>query len=694
MGTTPRHAGFASVATIQAGLINELLAAASSLAPSPSFALPSPIQVGSDSVSISGTLAIVPPVVAFAANPDNLIAVTCGAAGTLTFLVNGTVLQVELTLTSTINVSLLVDVSPSLLALVVDLSHATISDITVSVEVGPPLTAVYQIALQDSSVLNAFSSALQSVPQSATTFSPPGATGTFPFTISTLTVTLPFSRVLVIPMDGNALTIAADVAPYTAGDPTQLVNLFTTPAPGPLYFTVDASGDEDGPQGNIFGGNAALSSANISTAVNGDFLSSMVSGQVSPQLNGLTVASGTTLESLSLAVGMYQSVIGQSNLPTNRYGCISVSGSGSWNTIGFTFSAAVTPILFSTPSQTYWDFSIVNYSYGSNALTAAEIVLGVLTAGIGGLILNSTIESIIANLVSNLALSAPRLLVNGGQSLPGIPGWSVSYNLMGIVIWQPESGAAEIDGYIAGDVSGPSPALPPPPTFHLTAPPHALQDPSPLPVSVSVSDSTLFNALLALRISWTAVRQDTLATVLSQDTPLTQAATSISIDRWSGDAIYNDTWTVTCEVYRPADSLTPHFSYFSQSIETGVTDVVDRRHPYAHWNHEVFIHDPHGPGPLKTHSFWTRNRKSAIHRTDILTRCSMLDRAMNEFLSKDASFEPSYLDSIASYGSQAQLESHQPVDKGGNKVLCDYCFFGGPTKVVWRNPTAPTPDWV
>jgi hypothetical protein len=47
-----------------------------------------------------------------------------------------------------------------------------------------------------------------------------------------------------------------------------------------------------------------------------------------------------------------------------------------------------------------------------------------------------------------------------------------------------------------------------------------------------------------------------------------------------------------------------------------------------------------------------------------------------------------YLDSIASYGSFADVESWRHC------VLCDYCFFGGPTRTTWRVPTPPTPDFV
>jgi hypothetical protein len=188
---------------------------------------------------------------------------------------------------------------------------------------------------------------------------------------------------------------------------------------------------------------------------------------------------------------------------------------------------------------------------------------------------------------------------------------------------------------------------------------------------------------LGLRIAWKAVRDDTGATVLSQDTALTSSALTVTIDRWSGDLTYNNTWTVTRQVYRPADSLTPHYAYFAQSVSAGASDVVDRHHPYVHWDHVAWFHEPYGSGPLKTHHFWTRSRHLRIHRTDVIIRCETLDMVFSQTQST-----PEHLDSIASHGAFGE------VNLWRRGVLCDYCFFGGPTRTAWKKPTHPTPDFV
>jgi hypothetical protein len=222
-------------------------------------------------------------------------------------------------------------------------------------------------------------------------------------------------------------------------------------------------------------------------------------------------------------------------------------------------------------------------------------------------------------------------------------------------------------------------------------------------MTLSISDAAVLDPALGLAagltIAWTAVRQDTNATVLSQATALSSGALTVQIDRWTGDLIYNDTWLVTCQLYHPADADAPQTTYFDQTLSVGVTDVVDRHHPYVHWQHTAFFHDPNAqtPGlPLDKHPLWHRSRKSRIHRTDILIRCEVLDAAVtalraqqNAVVVQNPPTPPvlTYLDTLASHGT---LED---VDRWRHGVLCDYCFFGGPTRTVWKTPTPPTPDW-
>jgi hypothetical protein len=112
--------------------------------------------------------------------------------------------------------------------------------------------------------------------------------------------------------------------------------------------------------------------------------------------------------------------------------------------------------------------------------------------------------------------------------------------------------------------------------------------------------------------------------------------------------------------------------------------VVDRHHPYVHWDHYAYFHDPSGPPPLLDHPLWSRSRHSRIHRTDILTRCEALDIAFA--LGRRAT--PEYLDSLSPYGAFSDVETWR------HGILCDYCFFGGPTKKEWKDPTPPTQPFV
>jgi hypothetical protein len=670
--STGRHAGYATVISVGEDFVNGMLTAAATLAPAPSFSLPSVVVIGGHTIGLEGTLTVVPPTVAFVANPGNLIGVTVGASGSVRLTDNGSnLVEVDITLTASVQVGLTVNVSATSLALGIDVSSVSVTSVDVAVEFGPPLPPIYQDALQDGSLLVVLSNALQSITPSALTFTIPGASGTLSYTVLGVTAQVVVSDAIVIPLDG-VLDVALDVAGYTSGDPTLLVNLITTPGPSASAFIYDQYGNETFSAG-LFRSHSGFG-INLAATVNAGFLVALINGPVNSLVAGITV-SGVTINSLSVSIGEVESVIGQSNLPTNWWGSLSASIDGSYSSIGFTFNASVTPVGIESPSKFYWDFTLVAYSYSSPLLAILDVLFPIVPV-IGPLVLNSTIASLIANAIASLPTVG--FASQGTEPVPRVPGWNIAYSVADIALWDPE-----IDVYVAAEVTGPPVLSPPPPVFQLAATPHALTDPSPIPVTLTVSDAGLLDPLLGLRISWTAVRDDTGATVLSQDTALSAAALTIEIDRWNGDLTYNDTWTVSCEVYRPADALLPRFGYFSQSVSAGVSDVVDRHHPYVHWDHVAWFHEPYGPPPLKSHHFWTRSRHSRIHRTDLLIRCGILEMVFSQTQSS-----PEYLDGIASHGSFADVERWR------HGVLCDYCFFGGPTRTVWKPPTPPTPDFV
>jgi hypothetical protein len=797
-----RHAGFASVVTIDGSLANKMLAAAATIFPAPSFSLPNVVTVGADQVGISGSVSFLTPTLSFAFNPDNLIGVAAGASGLLQLTVNGAnAIEVQLTLTFALNVGLFIDVSPSSLTLGPDFSHATVSSVDIAVDFGPPLAPLFQQAITSSSALGGLTAALRAIPRGSLTFTVPGATGTINFSLYGVNLTLPVANVVAVPMNPNALTVAADVRGYTSGNPAGLVNLITTASMGPSAMVSDPYTDSQTFVPGTFRGHTG-GGTTLAATVNGAFLSAVVNGPISSQVGG-TEISGLTLNSVSLSVNTVQSDL-SSGLPTNWYGCISMSGSGAYDGIGFGFSGSVTPLLMEQAS-TFWSFPLVSYSYGSTALDVIEFLSGGLIL-FGPLLVNSIVSSVVANAITQLP--SLNFGYTGSEPIPGLSGCSVIYTVNGIVAgWDPE-----IDVFLAANVVAPARgAAPPPPIFGLAAPSRAFTDPTPIPVTLSMSDRALLDSILGLRISWLVVRNDTGVAVLSTDTLLTNAELTITIDRWTGELKYNKSWTVTCQVYHPADPITPKYTYFnqnlnvdiamptfklsspphgltdaspipvmlaisdpavldpslglaagltiswtavrqdthntvlsqattlsssdltveidrwsgtlvfndtwlvtcqvyhqadsevpqtnyfSQTLSVGVTDVVDRHHPFVHWQHTAFFHDPNSPVPglpLKKHDLWHRSRHSRIHRTDVLIRCEVLNSAVSELLAEHGGVQPpptppslKYLDTLSAHGS------FEDVADWRRGVLCDYCFFGGRTRTEWKTPTAPTPAW-
>jgi hypothetical protein len=336
--STGRHAGFASVLTVGEDFVNGMLAAATTLVPSPSFSLPDVVNVGSDTIGISGSVSLLTPSLSFAKNADNLVGVACGASGVLRLTSNGgELIEVDVTLTFSFSVGLFVKVSPTTLALGPDFSQATVSSVDVAVKFGPPLAQVYQDAIKSATTLEGISTALRRVPQSSVTFTVPGATGTIDLTLlytnalNSVAATfggfiigphkkLLINRVVAVPLNG-VLNIACDVSPYTSGDPSQLVNLITTASPGPLAFVYDRFGDAT-LQGGTIAGHAGFGT-NLAATVNADFLCAVVNGPLSSLVAG-TAIDGVTVNSLSLSIGSVPSVSPQSNLPSNWYGSLSL----------------------------------------------------------------------------------------------------------------------------------------------------------------------------------------------------------------------------------------------------------------------------------------------------------------------------------------------------------------------------------
>jgi hypothetical protein len=184
-------------------------------------------------------------------------------------------------------------------------------------------------------------------------------------------------------------------------------------------------------------------------------------------------------------------------------------------------------------------------------------------------------------------------------------------------------------------------------------------DAKPVPCTVQLNAGVVDPGDRTVRVSWEVRRRDTNAIVIQQDMPYTSTARlvpgaggpnarRIVIDRTSAALMPVDEFSVVLRVYRPLSGRTKEFGSSRFSIK--VEDRFDRHHPYVHW-------DGWAAGTRK---------QSAIHRTAMPGRCSMIMRA-----ARRAKFV--YLDELPF--PVADMAAHR-------KELCEYCFFGGPDKTL------------
>ncbi len=308
----PRTGSFAAVTTLSQDLVNQLLAGAASTASMPSFSVPSLVTVESDQVGLAGSLTLIAPTVALAANAGNLVAASFSCSGTLQLTSDGTpVVEVEVILSATVQASLTVNVTPNSLAIVLDNSTASFTSLGIAVKFGPPLATVFQGALTSGPVIALFTKAVQDLPARALAVTVPGAQGTFDIAYGGYTVSLEISRVLAVPLNG-VLNVALDVAGYTSGDESQLVDLIHTDSPTPLYFAVDRYGSGEDVEGGIFGPHVGVGvedgyvdsfGTNLAVAVNTDFLCAVVNGPLSSAISNTLISVVPTVFTASYTVG-------------------------------------------------------------------------------------------------------------------------------------------------------------------------------------------------------------------------------------------------------------------------------------------------------------------------------------------------------------------------------------------------------
>ncbi|NHZ98679.1 hypothetical protein [Massilia sp. CCM 8734] len=176
-----------------------------------------------------------------------------------------------------------------------------------------------------------------------------------------------------------------------------------------------------------------------------------------------------------------------------------------------------------------------------------------------------------------------------------------------------------------------------------------------------------------VRIAWKVLAGASAVVLVDTDLAFNSASAQVSVDHASPALGKYDSFIIRCRIYRPWDSSTDEL--FSQEMAVRITDRLNRTHRYVHWNHVAYY--PGFSAPLdqmdKRHATgWVvAERKSKIHYTDPAKRCRFADAYTPELGKDDLIYHDVLPFDIA------HIAQHR-------KLVCPYCFFGGPDKKILK----------
>ena len=144
---------------------------------------------------------------------------------------------------------------------------------------------------------------------------------------------------------------------------------------------------------------------------------------------------------------------------------------------------------------------------------------------------------------------------------------------------------------------------------------------------------------------------------------------------WLAHANYK----VSCRVYRTRGTEADEI--LNETLPLNVLDRLDRTRPYVRWIHQVMVPmvTVQADGSRTQLGDKIVTRRSKLHRTAFPGRCRMVSKYSQTWLGAPASVPGpvlEYLDDLPF--PQADLAAHRGE-------VCDYCFYGGPTKTVPRS---------
>jgi len=695
-----RHAGFGAVATITEALVNDVVAtyARNSFGPR-FFPLPQTINVNFVAVTFGGVMEMLAPKIELHANPADLVRVHFSFQSTLRAQFSGQPMRTwAVQLDGTVDVGLITTIQNDQIILGINTRQVVFQPLAVTVLKGSQIPSPIQSALQSQAMADLATAFVQALP--SLVISPPLLSARINFTqpspkdflkfglseFDWFHVDLTASRIVVKPME-HAVTVAVDFiagpdgrfTTIARGNSNQLVDLIKVRGPGSIYtYTINQRVVENPPYEPFLVPSREPGGGSIAAVFNMEVIAFVIANQISPQLAGTPIAQNVNVNSIGVAYATFQKPLLPIELAQQDgleilFSVATAAGDINGRVLLQTYRET-----FDLPTASLRDDSWLIYA--AQAEINLPLWVNVSVVGLGVIlayalpILTPFIEfgvteaiSEISNIVQKSEAKARQSLQRVGfpmpskKPLPGLTkpdwGWAIKYAsftsesfdtaIYPLVEIQPEEALGVI-----------SPAW------------WSVYNRNPIPVTLKIRSDLETLAGNNLMLNWEVRRADTnqLVTngVKAYSDSLGDGVLIVLIPHHTPELYAVDDFIVSVTATITLGSQVGEIWSGSQTIP--IVDSLDRHHKYVHWGPiGVFFMNA---GTDK--QWWTRVRRSRIHRTALSARCREVRR------SKKGTRK--YFDTLPF--EWEDLNQHRIP-------LCEYCFFGGPDKSV----PFPEEDW-
>ncbi|KWU26425.1 hypothetical protein [Burkholderia cenocepacia] len=693
-----RHGGFGVAATVSEQTANEILRDSVLGASAGALFLPliGEQAIEGQTVGLTGVLRLEAPVVHFHDNADGLVEVFVTFSSTAYATLNGkTYGESTFTLTASATVGLDTNISPTTdqVVLGVDSSRLTFESLDFMLVIGQELPHPVVLALTSADTVSQVNDFVHTLPGLVVSFAMMSRTLNFkqPFPTAfegirnqsqflLFQFTLSASRVEYRVLDG-AVTVGAEFIDAISGqsvtsahgDINQLVNLVDTPAEGERWtYTITQQAWEQGlpyepyitPSGHPSGGNIAIT-------VNMELMKS-VAAIASKMMQGLWVEEHTRFVSMDLDYSPFDKPL----YPGTQDG-LAVKLVLDNTYAGRTSAAVYVQAYREVPANSPWIERWLLYPALVDISTPVwidflalglGIMLPFIAAAVGLVVLK--VAEIVESAEDAVRAHPRRIEVPAPDNgkLTGDTGstwhWGVNYASFCPSSYDTayEAMPVVLTGPIGGIVCPLS---------------WSVYNNHPITPTFKLRDDFAAQYGPQVVLDWEVRRGDTNELLLRETKEYGAAGgNGVAFHHMTRVLYLVQTYKISVRVRIKVANQVGTIGYFNSIVS--ISDPLDRHHKFVHWGpYPVWFQNAGTTDAQGQMDVYKHIRRSKIHRVAVFARCNALKDIYRR--RGDGVWVPDwqYFDELPFPAEHAD----RPIER---RMLCDYCFFGGPDKHTLR----------